>query len=579
MAFSGRIQSSDDEWARQILQALLVGAAGLVLLPALAVGVAAAELMRWRGLRWTWALLPLAATALALWSFRGEAAEAVSTAADHTLAGEADASEIAWAGAPWWLVASCLVAVLWKLSRDRDDQYHGGERAERLARERGPVALARTAAARFRDKSPKYTPERGVLVGSDFHSGRPVHLPPPRSMLTLIGASNTGKTTLASAFVEGMVDFGASLTALDPKASPATARRCRDLAERHGRRFLLVSLEPFGDQSLDRHRVHWNCVGCGNPTEVKDTILAAEDFSEPYYLATGERGVLAAACCLVAEGERPNARTLAALLEDPETLAARLELADRARFGGEAAWLAELTKSEVSALRGIASRLARLIQSEGGDGLVPRAGELELDLEEAMRTGAIVLFSLPASGYPAHASQLARYLTQQVNAVCGQIVRAGKPARAVLWIDDASGLAAGQLPALYERAREAGVVVMTAVQSLSNLATLGGERLHAAALDDAEVVAVLRQSLPGAADELAALAGMEEVHDHTHEVSSGAGWIGVSDETGRRTRRLVERPRVSPEEIKRLGIGEAILISKRAGLDVERIRIARTGAT
>jgi type IV secretory pathway TraG/TraD family ATPase VirD4 len=192
-----------------------------------------------------------------------------------------------------------------------------------------------------------------------------------------------------------------------------------------------------------------------------------------------------------------------------------------------------------------------------------------------MRTGAIILFSLPAGGYPAHAAQLACYLTQQVNTACGQIIRAGRPARAVFWIDDASGLAAGQLPALYERAREAGLVVITAVQSLSNLATLGGERLHAAALDDAEIVAVLRQSLPGAADELAALAGHEEVFDHTHEVSNAAGVIGVSDETGRRTRRLVERPRVPAEEIKRLRVGEAILISKRAGLNLERIRIER----
>lgn len=579
MAFSGRTQSSDDEWAAELLRALVVGAAGVALLPALAVGVTAAEVMRWRGLRWTWALPPLAATAFSLWASRRDAVEAVRATAGHALAGEVEVSEIVWAGAPWWLVASCLVAVVWKLCRDRDDRYHGGERAKRLDRARGPAALAQAVIARRRTASSPYTPESGVLVGRDLHSERPVRLPAPRSMLTLIGASNSGKTTLASAFVEGMVDFGASLTALDPKASRATAHRCRSLAERHGRRFLLVSLEPFGDESLDRRRVHWNCVGHGNPTEVKDTILAAEDFSEPYYLATGERGVLAAASCLISEGRRPNAATLASLLEDPHELAARLERADRGRFGAEAAWLADLTKSEVSALRGIASRLARLVQSEGGGWLTPRAGEPDLDLDEAMRTGAIVLFSLAAGGYPAHASQLARYLTQQVNTVCGQVIRAGRPARAVFWIDDASGLAAGQLPALYERAREAGLVVMTAVQSLSNLATLGGERLHAAALDDAEVVAVLRQSLPGAADELAALAGTEEVYDHAHEVASGGGWIGVSDETGRRTRRLVERPRVSPEEIKRLGVGEAVLISKRAGLDVERIRIARAGVT
>ncbi|MCA1680017.1 MAG: ATP-binding protein [Actinobacteria bacterium] len=558
----------------ELVLGALVAVTCLVLLPALAVGGVAAELMRRRGLRWTWTLPPLVVCVIPLALLGDEATAGVRGAVDHALAGRADPVEIAWAGAPWWLAASCLVTAGWKLRRDREDRYHGGERARRLARERGPLTCARQALVRRgAPAAGAYVAGRGVRVGSELDSGRPVFVPPPRSMVTLIGAAGAGKTTLATTLVEGLVDHGASLTVLDAKGSRALARRCLELAERHGRSFALVSLEPFGEEDLDRHRVSWNVVGYGNPTEVKDTILAAEDFSEPYYRTTGERGVLAAASCLAAEGERPNAATLAELLQDPAGLADRLELVDGYRLVSEAAWLAELTKGELSALRGIASKLARLIQSEGGERLVP--DESALDLEVAMRTGRIVLFSLPASAYPEHAPQLSRYLTQQVNAVCGRITFAGRAARAVFWIDDASGLAAGQLPALYERAREAGVVVMTAVQSLSNLSTLGGERLHAAALEDAELVAVLRQSLPAAAAELAALAGVEETYEHAHEVGESSGWLGLSDETGRRTRRRVERPTVPAEAIARMGTGEAVLISRREGLSVERIRIER----
>ncbi|MGH3991775.1 MAG: TraM recognition domain-containing protein, partial [Pseudonocardiaceae bacterium] len=136
----------------------------------------------------------------------------------------------------------------------------------------------------------------------------------------------------------------------------------------------------------------------------------------------------------------------------------------------------------------------------------------------------------------------------------------------------------GQLPALYERAREAGVVVMTAVQSLSNLTTLGGERLHAAALEDAELVAVLRQSLPDAASALAELAETKEIYEHAHEVGRTNGWLGHSDETGRRTRRLVEQPIVSPEAIKRLRTGEAVPISRREGMTTKRIRIEQAAS-
>ena len=103
-------------------------------------------------------------------------------AVDHAVAGRADAAEIARAGAPWWLAGSSLVAAGWKLRRDRDDRYHGCERARRLARERGPVSAARAAIARWRAPAAGgYLAGRGVRVGRDLDSGRPAFVPPPRS--------------------------------------------------------------------------------------------------------------------------------------------------------------------------------------------------------------------------------------------------------------------------------------------------------------------------------------------------------------------------------------------------------------
>ena len=572
MADAEPSKQDDQEWVGELLQTALITAICLALLPALLIGMLAAELMRAAGLRWTWALPPFLATAAPLAIGREDAAAAVRQAAQRAADGHPDASEIALAGAPWWLAGACLIAAGWKLYRDREDRYHGGERARRQASASGPFGAAAAALARRRSPAAgAYSPRHGVRIGRSLDSGRPVLVEPPRTMVTLIGAAGAGKTTLGTTLSEGLVDHGASLVVLDGKGSRGLALRLRELAARKGRPFSLVSLDPFGVDALDSRRVGWNVVGHGNPTEIKDTILAGEEFAEPYYRTTVERGLLAAASCLAAEQRPACPSSLAALLQSPRELATRLDRAAGERFASEVAWLDDLTKTELSGLRGASSKLVRLLHSEGGDWL--DRTEDALDLELAMRTGAVVLFSLPASGYPEHAPQLCRYLTQQVNAVCGRITRAGRPTRAVFWIDDASALAAGQLPALYERAREAGVVVMTAVQSLSNLRTLGGERLLSAALDDAELVAVLRQSVPGAAIELSALAGDEETFVHAHEVGEAHGWLAHSDETGRRTRRLIDRPRVAPQAIKELRTGEAILISKRDGHQVERVRI------
>lgn len=110
MAAARSAEQNDSEVIGVLTIVALVTAACLVLLPAMIVGVSAAEIMRRRRLRWTWALAALGACLVPLALFGAEAVAAVRTAVDHELAGRFDATEIACAGAPWWLAASCLVA-------------------------------------------------------------------------------------------------------------------------------------------------------------------------------------------------------------------------------------------------------------------------------------------------------------------------------------------------------------------------------------------------------------------------------------------------------------------------------------
>lgn len=177
MAAARSAEQNDSEVIGALTIVALVTVACLVLLPATIVGFSAAEIMRRRRLRWTWTLVPLGACLIPLALFGAEAVAAVRTAVDHGLAGRFDAAEIARAGAPWWLAASCLVAAGWKLRCDRYDRYHGGERARELDRERGPVACLREALSRWRAPAAgAYVAGSGVRVGRDLDSGLPVKL-------------------------------------------------------------------------------------------------------------------------------------------------------------------------------------------------------------------------------------------------------------------------------------------------------------------------------------------------------------------------------------------------------------------
>jgi type IV secretory pathway TraG/TraD family ATPase VirD4 len=143
----------------------------------------------------------------------------------------------------------------------------------------------------------------------------------------------------------------------------------------------------------------------------------------------------------------------------------------------------------------------------------------------------------------------------------------------MVFVDELSAFDGDGLCAGFERGRSAGVRFLVATQSLSNLATAGGDKLLHAALDNAELLVIHRQAVPDAAETLAATAGTEETWEHTHKVSDAAGLRIGWDETGDRARRLTERFRAHPNLIKSLGQGEAVTVTQRPGFAVRRITV------
>jgi type IV secretory pathway TraG/TraD family ATPase VirD4 len=153
----------------------------------------------------------------------------------------------------------------------------------------------------------------------------------------------------------------------------------------------------------------------------------------------------------------------------------------------------------------------------------------------------------------------------------------------VLFVDELSAFEGDELASSMERARSAGVRVVVATQSLSNFDTVGGTKLLHAALDDTELLIIHCQSVPDAAEQLAAVGGTTEGWEHTHQVQDGGGFpaLGIAlgrDESGQRARRLTDRFIVHPNTIKRLVRGQAVVISKRPNHSVDVVQI-RAGVT
>jgi energy-coupling factor transporter ATP-binding protein EcfA2 len=396
----------------------------------------------------------------------------------------------------------------------------------------------------------------------------------------IVGASGSGKSTTLLAILGDQIRRGRPTVVIDLKGSPAFAARLRAEADAAGRGLRLWT--PEGPS-------HWNPLAHGNHTALKDKLISTERFTEPHYQRAAERYVQAALQVLQASHpERPVELAEVVSAMEPRRLAAQLRavpgpLAERVQD-----YLAGLTGDQVSAVRGLGTRLALLSESSAGPFLAAGPAASSIDLADALDGGDVVLLSLNASVYGQLAAQLGTLAVQDLISAAGHRLDrsgaggeqgggagggvGGDPIPAIVAIDEFSALGADHLLALLARGREAGIGVVFATQELSDLER-AATGFRDQVLGNTAVKIVHRQEAPGSARTISLMAGTELVWDRTEQVRGAFSGPGAS----RGTRRRVERPLVHPDEIASLGTGDAVVLSKTPVASVARVRVDGAG--
>jgi conjugal transfer pilus assembly protein TraD len=261
---------------------------------------------------------------------------------------------------------------------------------------------------------------------------------------------------------------------------------------------------------------------------------------------------------------------------DPKRLPRLLRALDRCDRERVQDYLAGLTHDQLSAIRGLQTRLAVVTESHTGAYLLPPGaahGAPEIDLRAALSGPEVVVFSLNSSRYGRLASQIGTLVVQDLVAASGdRLARAtgGRALdRAVIGIDEFSALGAEHVIALLARGRESGLCVLLATQELADLER-AAPGLRDQVLGVTAIKIAHRQDVPDSAHTIAQMAGTEKRWDETHQI--GRRLLG-GYETGRGTRRQVEQFIVHPNEIKSLRTGEAVVISKVRGARPRLIRV------
>jgi len=457
---------------------------------------------------------------------------------------------------PYWALLALIVLLL--LPSGTADVVLGG--AVAVA---GAVSLLRVAGSRRRAAGTGRS-EHAVVLGADA-AGAPVVLGDRQLSAhgLILGASGAGKSTTLLAILTDHIRRGRPVIALDMKGSPAFARTLADAAAAAGREFRLWS--PDGPR-------RWNPLQHGNATELKDKLISTERFTEPHYQRAAERYVqLALQVLHEVDPDRPASLDRVVSLMDPQRLATMVRHLPGERAAHVEDYLAGLTPDQVSAVRGLGTRLA--IISESHTGAFLRPGEDAVDLPAALEGRQVVLFSLNSSIYGKLSAQLGTLAIQDLVTASGHRLdhtRDAEVPQALVGIDEFSALGGDNVIALLARGRESGVSVLLATQELADL-DRAGRGLRDQVLGVTAVKIAHRQDVPASAQTIAQMAGTTKIWEPTYQI--GRGPFGRYD-TSRGTRRAVEQFVVHPNEIKSLKTGQAVMITKVPGAQVRTVRVA-----
>ena len=420
------------------------------------------------------------------------------------------------------------------------------------------IAVARSRVARRTRAAGPRGVDGAVVLGRDAGGDEVLISDRQLSAHALIlGASGAGKSTSLLQILTDHIRRGTPVVAIDMKGSPAFASTLADAAASAGRPFALWT--PDGG-------AYWNPLAHGNPTELKDKLIATERFTEPHYQRAAERYVQTALRVL-AQADPQHPPTLGAVVDlmDPIRLSALLRGLPRSVADRIQDYLATLTPDQITAVRGLGTRLAIISESHTGAFLEPApAGRSDptIDVRTALCGPQVILFSLNSSTYGKLSAQLGTLAVQDLVSAVGDRLTRQAPrqaaAQAIIAIDEFSALGSDNVIALLARGRESGASVLLATQELADL-DRAASGLRDQVLGNTAVKLAHRQDVPASAQTIAQMAGTQRAWAETERI--GSGLLG-DRHAGRGTRRQVEQFVVHPNEIKSLPTGRAVLITK-----------------
>lgn len=441
-------------------------------------------------------------------------------------------------------------------------------------------------------KEGKNPPHNGATLGINGAGKKVVQTDEEAGSHTfIVGASGTGKTTTMMSQSKDHIRRGHGLVFIDLKGGADVPEVLYNYAQRYGRDFyhftILDPRDPYEGPDPSGP-AYYDPLGRGDASRRKDMIIAGRKWSEDYYKIVASSYLQTAFNVAIAVPPEEGVDSLSDIISllNPTNLGARVRrMPQGGHFDEIRAYADDWTQGKLSpqyksAIDGVAKELQNLRGSSAGKWLrmpPPGVEGKMINLKNAAKEGAVVIFSLDSSNYQELASLVANFIVQDLKTVTSElrVDPSSKPMH--VYLDEFSAMDSENVINLINKARDAKMPVSLSTQALGDLRRINPSFtdqllgiincfiIHRGNTeDDMEIYA----GLTGKTKKWKARYGVE----HASGGIIGGG-LGKGAATGSGTVEQVEDYRVSPNEIYELKRGQAIYVAMSPDQRLEKVTV------
>lgn len=379
----------------------------------------------------------------------------------------------------------------------------------------------------------------------------------------ILGQPGSGKTVLLKNFYSNLISSGYGMIMLDLKADIDVKEEFKALCTYSNRTKDLMIVDLSNPESS----YGYNPLLLGNATEIKDKLVGAIEWSEPYYKKVSERFLL-----IVLKGFvwlRDNKGLISNLEDLVETISVSglsllVEKIQDVEIKADInALISNFNKETARDLEGLKTDLTLLTKSEFSSILKKKNA---INIYEVIRQNKVLLVNLDGQTYNESSKRFGRLLLSDLRSASGTIVTkisANERPKCTVIIDEFADIISTEDMArtfvgFLNRCRGSGIGVIVAHQSLGDFKD---PTTRSQIVDSTETTFSFIQKDPETCETLAAIVGTHEVWEKTEQTKDSLIFSDAA--TGLGSRKRVQEYLYHPNEFKNLPTGVCVYIAKK----------------